>query len=98
MRVIGVIGILLFSALIGAQIYSSFTRRNEVRQELQSMEKELQKAESDEAKLKSDLRYYSQPANLEKAIRERFNYRKPGEKLIITVPYAGSSTATSTNP
>jgi hypothetical protein len=58
---------------------------------------QLGKAEADHRDLQNDLNYYLNPVNLEKEVRTRFNYRKPGEKLIIIVPAAPSSTATSSS-
>ncbi len=55
---------------------------------------ELDKAKIDYSNLQSDFEYYSNPANLEKELRARFNYKSPGEKLIILIP-ATSSAATS---
>ena len=37
------------------------------------------------------------PANLEKELRARFNYREPGEKLIIIVPQAGSGSSSQSS-
>lgn len=39
----------------------------------------------DSENLKADLEYFSDPANIEKELRSRFNYKNPGEKLIIGV-------------
>lgn len=41
--------------------------------------------------LERDLQYYLIPENQEKSIRERFNYKKPGEEMIIIVPNGNSS-------
>lgn len=46
----------------------------------------LSALEIDSRNLKADLEYLADPANLEKELRSRFNYKNPGEKLIIIVP------------
>ena len=43
--------------------------------------------------LQADLEYYARPENLEKELRSRFNYKKPGEKLIIIVPPKEATTS-----
>jgi hypothetical protein len=41
---------------------------------------------SENEALRKDIAYYGIPENLDKFLRERFNYRKPSEKMIIVVP------------
>jgi len=36
--------------------------------------------------LDEKIEYFSEPRNLEKELRARFNYRLPFEKLIIVIP------------
>jgi len=38
--------------------------------------------QSDNAKLKADLQYFAEPENLAKELKAKFDYKKPGEKLI----------------
>ena len=40
----------------------------------------------DKAKITKDINYYSNPINLEKLLREKFNYKQSGEKMIIVIP------------
>ena len=54
--------------------------------DLKSAMEESARLESEQAKLGEDIEYYSDPHNLEKELRARFNYRSPEEKLIIVVP------------
>lgn len=37
-------------------------------------------------RFEDEINYYQVPENLEKKLRENFNYKKPGEKMIIIVP------------
>ncbi len=53
------------------------------------------KAKTDEADFQTDVQYLANPVNLEKELRSRFNYKKPGETMIIIVPEQ-STTVTST--
>ena len=46
----------------------------------------LQSLYADKNSIQKDIEYYSNPSNLEKLLREKFNYKKPGEGMIIVVP------------
>jgi uncharacterized protein YpmS len=41
--------------------------------------------------LSEDIRFYSNPLNLQKLLREKFNYKLPYEKMIIVVPNQNSN-------
>lgn len=45
-------------------------------------------------RVERDTHYFSLPENQEKNVRERFNYKKPGERMIIIVPSVTASTST----
>ncbi len=65
--------------------------------EYSSVEAQVRSLQTDAANLSSDIQYYQDPANLEKELMSRFNYKVPGENLVIVVPGTGaSSTASST--
>lgn len=42
--------------------------------------------------LASDINYFSNPENQEKELKSKTNYKKPGEKMIIIIPPAASTT------
>jgi hypothetical protein len=46
----------------------------------------LESLSIDKSNVQKDINYYSDPSNLEKLLREKFNYKKPGEGMIIVVP------------
>ena len=50
-----------------------------------SLQDRLNLLRIDSAHLKADIEYFSSPENIEKELRSRFNYKNPGEKLIIGV-------------
>ena len=93
------LGLIIFSGLIvllGAQVYSSLGRQRELTREFGEIKAELTKAKADGEKLQADLRYFVNPANLEKELRARFNFRDPKETMIIIVPQAATSSPSST--
>lgn len=62
-----------------------------------SLQNRLAALKIDSEHLKSDLEYFKSPENLEKELRSKFNYKNPGEKLVIGVLQIGASDiATST--
>lgn len=66
-------------------------------QETGSLQDRLNSLKTDSNSLKADLDYFKIPENLEKELRSRFNFKNPGEKLIIGVLQKDSSdAATST--
>ncbi len=87
--VIILFGLILF---LGAQIYTFVGLEQEAQKTFSEYQAKLDKAKFDEQKFQDELNYYSSQANIEKELRKRFNYRAPGEKLIIIVPKNQSST------
>ncbi len=92
MKIIAAVFLFLLLAVLGNELYF-FLRKNQAAGiRYQQLQGELNKARTDYSRLQSDFTYYLNPANLEKELRARFNYRQPGENLIIIVPKMSSST------
>lgn len=72
--------------LLGVQIYTFHGREAQVSDDMKALQEKYEKAKQDHASLEEELQYLAQPNNLEKEVRSRFNYVKPGEKMIIIVP------------
>lgn len=84
--------------LLALQSFYFIREKNEAAYKLGEAEKSLNQATLDNEKLKSELEYFSNPANLEKEIRARFNLKKPGERMIILVPQPESGTSSVQKP
>ena len=80
---------------LGTQVYKFSVRESEAQKEFSDLRAQLAAAKADQSKLQAELDYYLNPANLEKELRARFNYKQVGENLIILVP-GSSSPATGT--
>jgi cell division protein FtsB len=80
--------IFLFIALIfiGVRAYSFFAQAKALNENLSEVETKLANAKSDEADLQAETEYLSNPNNLEKELRSQFNYKRPGETMVIIVP------------
>lgn len=95
---IGIITLLVgFLVVLGFETKTVLEDRAGATATMKESTEGLQKAASDNASLENDYQFYSNPTNLEKELRARFNYRSPGEKMIIVVP-SENTPATTTLP
>jgi hypothetical protein len=83
-----VIYICFFVILAGLlyQVYKIDTERRFLVKETANVLNNIEEIKSDNQDLLGKIDYFSDPRNLEKELRARFNYRFPNEKLIIVVP------------
>lgn len=77
--------VILFVA-IAFRIYTADSDRRELKREMATLIDEVELIEEDNSRLDEKIDYFSEPRNLEKELRARFNYRLPFEKLIIVIP------------
>lgn len=95
MKIAAIAVLSLLLIFVGVQVYSFVAQEGTLGSDLADVQANLAKAQAEETSLQEENQYLSNPVNLEKEIRERFNYKKPGETMVIIVPSA-SSTASST--
>ncbi|MBI2013676.1 MAG: septum formation initiator family protein [Candidatus Colwellbacteria bacterium] len=86
MRIVVYIVFGAVSAIILYHLYGANLERLELKERYSASMEELGELKTDIEGLESDIEYYSDPRNLEKEMRARFNYRAPNEKTIIVVP------------
>jgi len=86
MRVFIVIILSIILSAILAQSYFFVKERNRLKTDSDNLNSRLQALLKENADLQSDIEYFSHPENLEKELKSRFNYKKPGEKMMIIVP------------
>lgn len=86
----------IFLIFLMVQVYSFSRKEKAASEQNRALEAQVNQLEKESESLKNDYKYYSDPANFEKELRARFNYKSLGEKMIIIVPKQSSST-TSTN-
>ncbi len=91
MKIAAVVILSAVLLLVGVQIYSFLKRRAELSLEFSDISAKLNRAKLEQEKFRAELDYYLNPANLEKELRARFNYKAPGEKLLIIVPKGNST-------
>ena len=95
MKIAAIVILSILLIVLGVKIYSFVAEENQLGQQLSDVQARLTKAQADEDSLQEESQYLANPINLEKELRARFNYKKPGETMVIIVP-AQSSTASST--
>jgi len=95
LKITGAVLLFILLIFIGTRVYGFIVEEHELNADLADVQAELIKAQTDAASLQQESQYLANPLNLEKELRSRFNYKKPGETMIIIVP-AQSSTASST--
>lgn len=78
--------LLIILIIILAQLYFIFQDNRRLGSELKNLNARAETLSVDNDKVKSEIEYYSHPENIEKELRSRFNYKKPGEKMMIIVP------------
>ena len=93
------LAIVLFIVLVfvGVRVFEFIGQERSLDQSLSQVQTRLLAAQAQEADLQAETQYLSNPVNLEKEFRASFNYKKPGETMIIIVPNQTTSTATSTD-
>ena len=72
--------------LIGIEVYNLNVQRLDLTRRINAVDGQVETLARDNQKLTADLDYFVNPRNLAKEARSLFNYRAPGEKLIILVP------------
>jgi len=73
-------------AILGFQLYRLYAQQLKMRKDLSEVTVQVEKLTKENETLQADIVYFSDPKNLEKELRSKFNYVKPGEKLIILIP------------
>src|SRR5258708_29600549 len=97
MKIAGIAALSLLLIFLGVRLYSLVSQEGQLSASLADIQARFAKAKADEADLSAEAQYLSDPVNLEKELRARFNFKKPGETMVIIVPSQQTSTASSTN-
>ncbi len=83
-----ILAIILITVIIiaGIQLYKLYGQNVSLQQKTSKLTADINEISDENSKLEADLKYFSNPANLEKELRARLNYKKPGEELMILIP------------
>ena len=91
MKLFALIFLSILLVLLIFQTFSLLSQKKDVAKKYEELKSDLAQTKTDQERLKTEINYLANPSNLEKELRLRFNLKKPGEKMIIVVPAAGSS-------
>ena len=94
MKLFALIFLSLLLILMVYETFSLLSQKKDVAEKYEELQSALAQTKDDQERLKTEINYLANPSNLEKELRQRFNLKKPGEKMIIIVPAVG----TSSNP
>lgn len=75
----------LVFAAFGIQLYRLNVERTKLERQLSGLTHAVERKEREQDSLRADLRYFAEDRNLFKEFRALFNYRAPGEKLMVIV-------------
>ncbi len=76
---------------VAVEIYLLWGQKRDVATGFAEEQAALLKVQATHDALENDIQYYGNQDNLEKELRSRFNYRAPGEHMIIIVPSGTAS-------
>jgi len=68
------------------QLYQLYLQNRVLKENFSLIKEKVDNFNSENLQFQADLEYFADSENLEKELRSRFNYKKPGEKMIIVVP------------
>lgn len=86
MKVIIVAILIIILTAVLAQDYLMFREKNKLENNFRRLTAKAEILKKNQDEIKSEIEYFSRPENLEKELRQKFNYKKPEEKMIIVVP------------
>ncbi len=79
-----ILSIILIAVLI--QAYFILKERDQLKIKMDDLNGRFGALSKENFDIQSDIEYFSHPENLEKELKQRFNYKKPGEKMMIITP------------
>lgn len=83
-----VLNILLIAviAALGWHFFNLYKQYSSLRDFFEKLNLEATALKIENQNLDSDIKYFSNPENLEKELKSKTNYKKPDEKMIIIIP------------
>ena len=85
-RTIILIIFIILIAISWVELFFLFKEDNKLKASLLEITQKAQVLSEENQSLKAQIDYYSDPANLEKELKSRYNYRRSDEKMMIIVP------------
>lgn len=74
------------SIFVGMEVFGDFKEYKKEAEEAENLKAEVLNLREENEKTRTDIEYYSDPYNLEKELKSKYNYKREGEKMMIVVP------------
>lgn len=74
--------VMVIFGFLSVQLVRTYMNNLSLADILENAKNELGALRTENQQLKDDLEYYSVPENLEKELKSKFDYKRPGETLI----------------
>ncbi len=95
MRIVLTVILVLLLLFLASQLWYFYKRGETARVELEAQQEKLEAVRREHETLSRDAEYYGNTANIEKELRGKFNYKAPGETMMVVVPDTATSTTTT---
>ena len=89
------ISIFIVVSVLSWQLFQLYRQNHSLSAVLEDLNERVDNFTKENKEFYADIQYFSEPENLLKELRTQFNYKKPGEKLIIVVPKKDSNASTT---
>jgi len=76
------LAVIITLGALSIQLYHSYKNNGVFEAKLNDIKAESEALKDEAERLKADISYFSEPENLAKELKSKFDYKKPGEKLI----------------
>jgi cell division protein FtsB len=73
------------TVILGWQLFNLYQQYSYLKDSSDKQISEMSSLKKENAELNSDIKYFSNPINLERELKSQSNYKNPGEKMIIVV-------------
>lgn len=82
MRIIVWAAVAVIVGFLSLQLYRIYVSNHSAELELGKVSMKLDELKEENNQLQADISYFSESENLAKELKSKFDYKKPGEKLI----------------
>lgn len=84
---------MIMIAFLGYQLFNLYFQHIDLEKSSEKLNTQISSLKNENENLNSDIKYFSNPVNLEKELKSQSNYKESGEKLIIVIPQKTASTS-----
>jgi len=86
MRFLRILAIIAIIGFLGWGLFNLEKQSRGLEAKIKNLQTDATAFEKENQIIKDNIEYYSHPENLIKELKSLFNYRQPGEKMLIIIP------------